>query len=227
MPQAPKLYFGPYETPRYRIGQSVLCERFGYVEIVGTSSGRIPWPLGRRPGTRARASLVLFGDLTKAVREETGVAVRYWWGAGVVAVDAMRKALEVSGFTAGTQQRQQEINQLPAVKAGRLKAWAKARDPERRRKIAEARKGKPRSPEVVAAMSRRMKGSRLTESTRAKMSEAHLKRGTRPPAAGPAWSAEDDELIRTLPPKAAAERTGRTLVAVYQRRNMLRSHSRS
>jgi hypothetical protein len=32
------------------------------------------------------------------------------------------------------------------------------------------------------------------------------------------WTAEDDEKARTLPPKEAAQRSGRTLKAVYERR---------
>jgi hypothetical protein len=39
---------------------------------------------------------------------------------------------------------------------------------------------------------------------------------------GRSWLSEEDELVRTLPPQEAAERTGRTLRAVYERRNVLR-----
>ena len=35
------------------------------------------------------------------------------------------------------------------------------------------------------------------------------------------WTPAEDELVRTLPPAEAAERTGRTLPAVYQRRHHL------
>jgi hypothetical protein len=42
-------------------------------------------------------------------------------------------------------------------------------------------------------------------------------------AAGPdAWTAAEDELLRTLSPREAARRTGRPLRAVYQRRHRLR-----
>jgi hypothetical protein len=221
-PMPPKLYFGPYQTPRYRMGAVVHCERFGDVQIVGTSSGRIPWPLGRRVGKRGHASLVLYADLAKAVRQETGQAVRYWWGCGQVAINAMRRALSVPHLNAGNQKRIAEIQQLPAVKAGRRKAWAKARDPERRRKIAQAKKGQARPADVVAGMRDRMLGSKLSQSTRAKMSEAHRKRGTRPPWLDEAWSAAEETLVRTLPAAEVAKRTGRSLSAVYNRRNILK-----
>jgi hypothetical protein len=36
-----------------------------------------------------------------------------------------------------------------------------------------------------------------------------------------AWTAAEDDLVRTLPPREVAERTGRTLRAVYHRRPLL------
>ena len=38
---------------------------------------------------------------------------------------------------------------------------------------------------------------------------------------GRAWTPEEDELVRALPPAEAAERTGRTLPAVHERRRAL------
>src|SRR5262249_4968231 len=55
-----------------------------------------------------------------------------------------------------------------------------------------------------------------------RMSAAHRRRGTRPPAAGPAWSAEEEALLGTMPDEEVARRTGRTLVAVQGRRYTLR-----
>jgi len=60
---------------------------------------------------------------------------------------------------------------------------AKARDPARRAKIAAARRGKPRPPEVIEAMRQANLGKKLSAETRAKMSAAHKARGTWPPAA--------------------------------------------
>jgi hypothetical protein len=39
--------------------------------------------------------------------------------------------------------------------------------------------------------------------------------------AAPRWTPEEDELARTVSAKEAAERTGRTLTAVYWRRRTL------
>jgi hypothetical protein len=95
---------------------------------------------------------------------------------------------------------------------------AKAQDPERRRKIGEARRGKPCPPHVVEAMRRGRLGKPHTEEARRKMSAAHRARGTRPPAVGEPWTVDEDELLRTLPAPEVARRTGRTLAAVYSRR---------
>src|SRR5262249_15225739 len=60
-----------------------------------------------------------------------------------------------------------------------------------------------------------------SDETRRKMSAAHRKRGTRPPAVGVEWSPAEDELVRALSAAEAAARTGRTLSAVYMRRRRL------
>jgi hypothetical protein len=73
----------------------------------------------------------------------------------------------------------------------RKKAQAKDGDPERRAEIAAAKRGKPRPTPV----------------------------GWVP--FGTAWTAEADELVRTLPPAEAAELTGHPLGSVYQRRSEL------
>src|SRR5262249_880906 len=52
------------------------------------------------------------------------------------------------------------------------------------------------------------------------MSRAHRQRGTLVPGTE-VWTAEEDESVRTMTPKDAAERTGRTLVAVWARRRVL------
>ena len=59
-----QLLFGPYQAPRFRVGQVVR----GEVRIVGLSEGRIPWPVGIRGSNRA---LVVRKGLAKAVRRES------------------------------------------------------------------------------------------------------------------------------------------------------------
>jgi hypothetical protein len=52
-----KLRYGPYKTPRFKYGKRVQDEWRGEVTIVGLSSGRIPWPMGK---AGANKSLVVY-----------------------------------------------------------------------------------------------------------------------------------------------------------------------
>jgi hypothetical protein len=95
-----------------------------------------------------------------------------------------------------------------------------AGDPERCRKIAEARRGKPRPQHVLDAMHTARRGSHHTKEARRRMSESHRRRGTMVSGTVP-WTAEEVELVRTLPAGEVARRTGRSLWGVYQRRHLL------
>jgi hypothetical protein len=214
-----RLRFGPYRTPRFQYGKTVWCEVRGEVRIVGLSDALIPWTMGRKGN--GRPALVVYGDLAKAVRRESNLAVAHHWGVTGQTVTRWRKALDVDPINEGTfallsdygEERIEDA--LPA-------AHAKARDPERCRKIAEAQHGRRRPPHTIEAMRRGRTGKLHTEETRRKMSAAQKARGAWPPAAGDPWSPAEDELVRTLPAPEVARRTGRLLAAVYSRRSELK-----
>ncbi len=195
-----------------------MCAVHGELIVDGLTDGRIPWPIGR--GARQR-SIVLFRDLERAVERESFQAVAYWWGVGASTVAKWRRALKVPTVNEGTRLLRVAIAKSPALVAARQKAWSKARDPARREKIAASKRGKKRPAYVVSGMRARMLGKKLCDNTRRKMSEAHRRLGTRPPKAGPAWSAEEESLLQTLPAAEVATRTGRSLAAVYSRRSSL------
>ena len=92
----------------------------------------------------------------------------------------------------------------------------------RRKKIAETKRGKKRPPHVDEAMRKAHLGKPLSKTTHQKMSEAHRRRGTRPPWLGPAWSAEEDQLVLTRSIVEVVKKTGRTISAVKSRRTVLR-----
>jgi hypothetical protein len=52
------------------------------------------------------------------------------------------------------------------------------------------------------------------------MSQTHRRRGTLVPGTR-VWTAEEDELLKTLPAEEVARRTGRSLSAVHTRRQRL------
>ncbi|MBW3600059.1 MAG: hypothetical protein KY475_22650 [Planctomycetes bacterium] len=80
-----------------------------------------------------------------------------------------------------------------------------------------AREGKPLPPEVYARRRQAVQKLRRRRSVR-----RHL---TRAPGLNPPWTIREDEFVRKLSPKEAAARTGRTLAAVYKRRQLLRKGS--
>jgi Ni/Co efflux regulator RcnB len=132
-----------------------------------------------------------------------------------------RNALDVGSSNAGIRALRSDIfRHEPWAKLTRQKAWAKARDPVRREKIAAAKRGVVR-PAVMAKVRKSNIGRTLNDETRRKMSEAHRRRGTRPPKAGRSWSDHEDAMLRSLPAGDVARRTGRTLRAVYNRRSKL------
>jgi hypothetical protein len=71
-----------------------------------------------------------------------------------------------------------DYTQEPWAVQAWAKAHAKARAPQRRAKIAAARRGKPRPPHIGRAVVAAHCGKRLSEETRRRMSEAHRPRGT-------------------------------------------------
>jgi hypothetical protein len=211
-----RLLFGPHRTPRCRVGRRVRCLARGTVTVHALTDAPIPWPVGKR----GRAlSLVLCGDLARAVRRESVLAVAHWWGVNRQAVWKWRKALGVTR-TEGTARLQRVYLDEPWAHEARRKAWAKARDSERCARIATALRGKRRSPEAVEASAAGRRGKPLRDDTRRKMSETHWRRGTRPPWVRP-WTPGEDEAVRTLRPAEAVEATGRTLWAVLSRRHRL------
>jgi hypothetical protein len=204
-----------YRTPRVRVGRFVRCFIRGVVEVAGIRDGPIPWPVCK---TARRHALIVFAGLACAIRRESAQAVGHWWGVRPLQVSKWRRPLGVGATTEGTSRLRSAYCEEPWFTAGRRKAQAKAADPERRAKIAAARKGKPRPRHVIEAMAAARRGKPHSEETRRRMSEAHRRRGTWPPAAGRPWTLAEDEAVCTLPAREAARRTGRSLGVVHSRR---------
>jgi hypothetical protein len=121
--------------------------------------------------------------------------------------------LGVGAITEGTSRLHSEVIE-EIGDAMRQESVKKARDPDRCRKIAEARRGKPRPQHILDAMHEARRGSHHTEGARRKMSEAQRRRVALVPGTVP-WTAEEDELVRTLPAEEVVRRTGRSLSGVY------------
>jgi hypothetical protein len=192
-----------YRTPRFKLGDVVFCDWRGEVKIVGVTDGPIPWPIGIRDSNR---SLVIYQDLAKAIRLESVGTVSQLFGVARITVTKWRKALGVPHVNPGTLAKLRQNARSEAFKTAKM-AMLRSGDPRRGQAIAAALRGKP-SP---------MRGRPLSEIHREKVRQAHLASGHRPPC-GRSWEPWEDEAIRTLPAKEAAEKTGRTISAIRNRR---------
>jgi hypothetical protein len=163
---------GTYRTPRFRYGQTVLCEVRGWVAVVGLTSAPIPWPVGK--GWRMKI-LIRYGDLARAVWRESAAAVAHWWGVTAQPVTKWRRALGVPRATEGTPWLHRAYAAEP---------WAR----RARERLAASMRGRPRPAHVREAVCSARLGTHHTEESRRKNSEAHRRRGTRPPKAGRPWT---------------------------------------
>ena len=211
------LHFGPYHAPPFNYGDVVMDEVRGEVTVVKLSDGKIPWPIGK---LRQGRSLIVYGGLADAIRRESNQAVCHWWGITPQTVTKWRKALEVDPLNAGSRELFVRYGREERVLDALPLARVAASRPESRRKIAEARRGKPRPKSVIRAMRKAARGRVASDETRLKMSEAQKARHALRDV-GRDWTEAEDQLCRTFSPEAVAQATGRSLSVVYVRRSRL------
>lgn len=213
-----RLLHGPYMVPRCKIGRKLRCHIRGKVKVTDISNGRIPWPQTRVATNRA---YILCGDLAKAVRCESALAIRYWWGVGASTVRTWRRALGVSEYNEGTLRLHRDWMPERLTEEERARALAAMNSPEANAKKSAAKLGVPRPLEVAAKIRRANLGRRASAETRQKMSEAHKARGTKPPGVGIPWTPEEDALLGTMPDRDVAAKLGRSARSVWDRRQRL------
>jgi len=235
------LLHGPYRAPALRRGDRAFCLlRDCAVVVTGWSDAPIPWPRCRGlEGTRGGGSgLLLDEELARAVRCESAAAIRHWWGVGEGAVWRWRKAL---GVTRLSNERTRELYRRSGRAAGaamKARAWT-PQEREARRQLAleqntaaglEKYRPSPRWRNREERLLGKLADAEVAERTGRSLTAVRKRRaalGLRNPAEGygpdrsPPWTPEEDELVKTLRPAEAARRTGRTLSAVYSRRNVL------
>lgn len=215
---------GSYVTPNVPEGTVLWCEhRKCWVPFEGFSDAPLRWPVGRRPRT-SRMGLIVTGGLADALRLESALAVRWWWGMSMTTLWRMRQALCVEQFTTGTRRlrlacldaevRRQRVADMRAGSgnAGEdmtVRLWS----PEEDEKVlslptkeAAARTGRT----ITAVNSRRQKLCQL----RPGCLSPGIVRGRR-------WTEPEDRAVRGLPLEKAAKKVGRTKEAVRQRRRVL------
>ncbi|MBV9469610.1 MAG: helix-turn-helix transcriptional regulator [Abitibacteriaceae bacterium] len=127
-----KLLFGPYKSPKVQIGDQMVDEIRGPV-VVGTwSKGKIPWPCIRTAG---RSAFVLTGDLVEAVKNESSLAIQYWWGVSPSTVHRWRKTLGTDQYNEGTLRLHREWKPEKISAADARRGQRKGASPESRAKM--------------------------------------------------------------------------------------------
>ena len=196
----------------------------GDVRIVGLTDAPIPWPTALRVNTRGETPTpVIYKGLARAIRLESRNAVAHWFGVHPRTVSKWRRALGAPAITKGTARLFAAHAREGPVARNLHKGRATFRNPvkeaERREKLSAARRGKPLPSNIYERRREKNEKLRRRRSVRRYITNA--------PGLNPPWTHREDELVRTLAPKEVANRTGRTVAAVYKRRQWLRRHSPS
>jgi hypothetical protein len=201
---------GRYRAPRFRVGAKVNCAVRGELRIVGVTDARIPWPMGVGPRGGPK-SLVVFGDLVRAVQRESVYALCHWFGVNYQTVTKWRKALGVPECNEGTRRLWEANAAAGSFWRGVRAAKANSSDPFRRARHAAARRGKRHSAASIEKTRRGLLGRKHSAATRRKLVEAWKRRrlGQRKPAGGH-WKAWEDDLVRSAPIREVMRWTGRT-----------------
>jgi hypothetical protein len=185
-----RLLFGPYNPTKTRRGKFLFCEWRGTVKVGGYSDGPIPWPIK----WQTRNSLILCGDLVKAVRQESKLAVAFHWGASLKKVQDWRQILGVEPYTPGSQWLMR-TNARENATPRRMREMSDRARPAGRQ---------PKSPEWKRVM------SRIVRSRIARRGAIHPDR--------PLWTPDEDKLLGTDSDSRIAKRLGRSPGAVRSRR---------
>lgn len=168
-----KLLHGPYAPPALRRGDTVECEYRGCeVKVGGLTDGRIPWPRLLKNG---KPALIVCGDLARAVRSESELAISYWWGVSVTTIWKWRQALDVPRMNEGTGRLYREYQPEKIDDEAYAKMTATHRTPALREKHRLAKLGRPVHPRTAESLLEAAKRPKTEEHRRA-MSESHRKR---------------------------------------------------
>lgn len=138
---------GHYDTPPCKPGDWLDDEIDGMLEVGGLTDAPIPWPRRKKAG---RPSLILCGDLLRALHIESATAICHWWGVGPTKVWQWRQALGIGRVTVGTRKLLQDNTGVPPDAAARGRRAAA--NPESRAKMVATKRGKPVHPSTKAAL---------------------------------------------------------------------------
>jgi hypothetical protein len=237
-----RLLHGPYLPPVCRRGDLLFCEIRGTVKVGGYSTAPIPWPRLLKTG---RPALILCGDLVRAVKIESELAVAHHWGVGVTTVWAWRKTLGVGRITEGTERLYRDYKPDKFTDDRTAAGRESARKPESIGKMRSAKIGKPMHPTTAAALLKAASRNKR-KAHRQAIGESHRRShflqwaAHRPedwpelerdaleairiapaPSRGRWWLKEEEALLGKAPDSIVAALLGRTKASVTLHRSSL------
>jgi hypothetical protein len=191
----------------------------GTVKVGGWSTAPIPWPLAAGSG-----GFIFCGDLLKAIRQESVIAVAHWFGVSRHTVTQWRGQLEVPRSTPGTRKLLRTIALERYTPAWSRKMIALARTPQARAKLSRAKKGKPMHPrirKIFLAAAKRPKSERFKRIMHLKAIQRA--RSGRVPFVKPeqVWTPGEIRMLGRRPDRDVATALGRSRMAVKLKRQRL------
>jgi len=202
VPKRFHLLFGPYAPPKVSPYQRLDCEMRGRLKVSPNwSDAPIPWP--RRYRTN---SLILCGDLVRAVKLESVEAICYHWGVCRNVVQNWRQALGVQENNPGTSHLREQLR-AESGSAAQQRALLRVRHPT----AVLPREHSPHEqahPLVRPATSLRVH-ERLARTGRHINPQLRL------------WSDREDKLLGTAADQQIAKQIRRSENAVRARRSIL------
>jgi hypothetical protein len=220
VPENAKLLFGPYSPPPLKKGDRATClYRDADVVITSWSDSRISWPRCRAIGHRGGSGLLVDDELARAVRNESAAALMYWWGITGSTAARWRTALGVLGLT-GTEGTRR------LVRAGQVRRVAKLRakrpPPEQAQRPAARQLDRIRGLQAVnrecawpaehlalLGILNRRRGRGPHRPLRERR-EGQAEQAGHPQPVRPGWTAEELDLLGTMPDAEVAAWIGRT-----------------
>lgn len=123
----------PYVMPLCTIGGCLLDKARGPVRVFGITDAPVQWPF-TRPRGRGPISLILCGDLVRAVESESVAAVSRAWNVSRSRVQRWRRELGVPTWNDGTLALcRRELPRRITPAEGRAGGLASRGTPKRRR----------------------------------------------------------------------------------------------
>jgi hypothetical protein len=223
---------GPYQAPPLRRGDRAFC-LFRDCEVVVTrwTNAHIPWPRCRALDWHGGSGLLVDEELARAVRHESAVAIRHWWGVSHSAVTRWRAALGVGRTNNEGSNRLIRAAACVGAEAVKEREWTdQEREVRRRlnatkglaRNLALGSLWRPWAQEDVALLGT-VPDEEVARRTGRTVGAVRQKRAALgiPNPGSNRWTAEAVALLGTMPDREVARRLGRALASVTQKRRQL------